>query len=197
MLDETAQRQFLERMAVSPNLRGLFSHDKRELLGFKIGWMLPEFFADFCKGNCLPFEQCELILMEATGMTECHMHKLGGAMFMPLGSTHGFPDPKGGTLIGSYSGMGEGVTLTPYPARAGQVFRIEPGKVHAFYTEPGKSLSAIGLIYPKIRQNEEFDVVPFELIETAGVYTARERGIVGPAPPFSFEAAYQGAWFID
>ena len=120
MLNELAMRQFFERQADSPSLRNLFSYDQRQLLGFKIGWMLPEFFGDICRGNGLQAGNCELILMEANGLTECHMHTQGGATFFPLGDIHGFPNPGGGTLVADYKPGFDTYELEKLPANPGE-----------------------------------------------------------------------------
>ncbi|MGV3346969.1 hypothetical protein ACGVWS_14940 [Enterobacteriaceae bacterium LUAb1] len=137
----------------------------RDLLGFRIGWLEPELASQFCAENKLDADNCEIIMMQATGLTECHVHKMGSTTFMALGEKHGFNDPQGGTLFGDYQQGEQEFQLTPERAESGEVFTVDAGKIHAFFADQGGELTAIGIVSPKIRKGEdEFDAVNFRFI---------------------------------
>lgn len=119
----------------------------QSLLGFKIGWALPaqvkKLYIDFY----IDPKNSEVIMMQATGLTECHMHKTGATTFMS-----DF-DPT------SYEQKLELICH-----RSGEVFTVPAGKIHAFAADLGGSLTLIGIVNPKIRTGNEFDVVPFDYV---------------------------------
>ena len=104
--------------------------------------------------------------MQAIGLTECHAHRKGTTVFMALGKQHGFADPKGGTFFGKFREGQDTFQLIPERAQAGQIFEVGASQIHAFFADDGGELTAIGIVCPKIRQEESFDVVPFKYVTT-------------------------------
>mgnify|MGYP001571339453 FL=1 len=136
----------------------------QSLLGFKIGWALPaqvkKLYIDFY----IDPKNSEVIMMQATGLTECHMHKTGATTFMVLGREHGIAPPSGGTFMGDFDPTSYEQKLELIRHRSGEVFTVPAGKIHAFAADLGGSLTLIGIVNPKIRTGNEFDVVPFDYV---------------------------------
>ncbi|MFA6304352.1 MAG: hypothetical protein WCV73_02250 [Patescibacteria group bacterium] len=138
--------------------------DQQELLGFRIGWFKdadPLLIAAGYKPD-----QCELILMQADTMTDCHLHMKGATTFLFLGEEHGFKNPNGGTLMTNFQHGQEEFELIDHPAVAGQSLLVSAQVIHAFHAQETAGLTAIGLVHSKIRKGPgEFDVVDFNFID--------------------------------
>ncbi|MGC6031565.1 hypothetical protein [Enterobacter kobei] len=157
--------QLLSEMIKNANDGKSLFTNWRQLLGFQIGWLEPTLAERFCLENDLDTSNCEIIMMQATGRTECHAHQVGSTVFMALGSVHGFRDPQGGTLFGDYLPGEKTFSLKPERASSGEMFTVEPGKIHAFFADSGGELTAIGIVSPKIMKGEdEFDAIKFKFI---------------------------------
>ena len=137
----------------------------QSLLGFKIGWALPSLVEKLHLDHGIDPASSEVIMMQANDLTECHLHQTGASTFLVLGEQHGVPDPKGGTYLADQDhNRGEQV-LTLHPHMTGEIFTVSAGRIHAFMAEPGGSLSLIGIVSPKIRTGNEFDVVPYDYVD--------------------------------
>lgn len=161
LLSELAQ--MLETKTVS-ELFGEF----KELLGFRIAWLKESIASQLCSGHGIDLSVSELIIMQADGLTKPHMHLSGETLFLPLGSSHGFMNPKGGTLFGEFDESHDIFPLTMQAAEAGEYFTVPAGKIHAFRSLQKEGLTLIGIVNPKIRQAENnFDAVPFRFLNEA------------------------------
>lgn len=167
-MKEQLLRDLAEAIAASGDGRKLFIN-WQHLLGFRIGWANEQLARELCVKYDLNPNECEIIMMQATGLTECHMHQRGSTVFMALGKQHGFADTRGGTLFGDFKEGQEEFQLVPEHAQAGETFEVSAGKIHAFFAEPGGELTLIGLVMPRIKQGNEFDVVPFKYVSDRNV----------------------------
>lgn len=139
--------------------------DMNSLLGFRIAWLKDELAARLFKKYGLNPKECEVILMQADGLTKCHLHKRGESIFLPLSTEHGAVEPDGGTLFGDFDEAVNVFKLEMKEAKAGQFFTVPAGKIHAFKANKNSGLTLIALVNPKIRQGEEsFDAVPFRFL---------------------------------
>jgi hypothetical protein len=114
-------------------------------------------------------------MMQATAHTECHLHERGASTFLALGTEHGFSDPSGGTFLGHEVSDTSAVPLQATYQKSNEILDIGAGVVHAFFADPGTTLTLIGLVTPRIRHNDRFDVVAFDLITAGDVTEARRR----------------------
>lgn len=135
--------------------------NKRELLGFQIGWLRPDMHQKVCIASGINPEECEIVLMHADSKTKCHMHLNGASTFLILGEDHGLTEPKGGVLVADFVEGKKEYMLSDVPAFTGQIVEIPAKQIHSFYGDNGR-MSAIGFVYPKINTSkDEFDVVDF------------------------------------
>ncbi len=139
--------------------------DWQSLLGFKIGWLQPTLAKRLSGDYQIDLNSSEIIMMQATGLTECHQHTIGVTTFMVLGPEQGFSEPKGGTYLGDFDPLSAEQDLQLNRHRTGEIFTVPAGKIHAFAADPGGSLTLIGIVQPKIRTGDEFDVVPFKYLD--------------------------------
>lgn len=146
---------------ISPKSARLFQ-GWQQLLGFRIGWANPALARKVCAKHGVDPDQCEIIMMQANGTTECHVHMEGATRFMVLGTEHGFANPSGGILVAAYEDDKSEYELQEVRQGPGEVFDVPARTVHAFFANAGSELTAIGLVYPRVRRGEnEFDVVEF------------------------------------
>ena len=163
MKHTNALEELRDRIAKVEDGRTLFE-GWRELLGFRIGWAKLEVALALCAHHGMNTDDCEIIMMQAMGITECHLHATGKTTFLALGKEHGFADPRGGTLFGEFREGRKEFTLVPERAKAGEMFEVGAGRIHAFFADQGGELTLIGVVTPKIKQEDRFDVVPFEYV---------------------------------
>jgi hypothetical protein len=132
-----------------------------DLLGSRIGWVEGELFRELCVRYGIS-EECEVVMVQISALTECHLHRVGASTFMVLGKRDVII-PKAEILLGDYSPGETDFSLVRLPAVGGKVFEIPAGKIHAFVaSEP--ALTLIGVVNPRIRNGDEFDIVPFEYL---------------------------------
>ena len=139
--------------------------DWQSLLGFNIGWVLHRLFEKLCGDHGIDRGNSEIIMMRAAGLTECHLHRTGASTFMVLGPQQGMPRPEGGTYLGDHDQSKIEQKLEFHRHKVGDIFSVPAGTIHAFAADPGGSLTLIGVVSPKIRRSNEFDVVPFDYID--------------------------------
>lgn len=140
-------------------------HNKRDLLGFQIGWLKPINHKKICELAGINPEKCEIVLMHAHSLTECHMHQKGGSTFLVLGETHGCKNPNGGILTATAEKGKTKYSLSDNKSFTGQLIKVPAGQIHAFYGNEQGGLSALGFVYPKINIGEnDFDVVEYQFI---------------------------------
>lgn len=151
-------------LRISPQPTRLFT-DWQELLGFRIGWAKPALARKICGKYGFNPDECEIIMMQANGQTECHVHLDGATHFMVLGSEHGFAEPSGGILTAPYEDGRSEYELEERRQASGEIFDVPARTVHAFFADAENGLTAIGFVYPKIRRGEnQFDVIEFETV---------------------------------
>lgn len=139
--------------------------DWQRLLGFDIGWLRPRLADELCHRHGFAPEECEVILMQAHGRTDCHVHERGTATFLVLGREHGFADPCGGVLLADYSAGQNEYVLRPHYQEGGELLTVPAGKVHAFFADPGSEFNALAFVQPRIRAGDAFDAVEFQYVE--------------------------------
>jgi hypothetical protein len=88
--------------------------DWHSLLGFRIGWLQEPFLTHLCSKMCIDPKEVEVVLMHATGKTECHLHEHGESTFMTLGLSYGFEDATGGILTNTYNAQLMYINLKGY-----------------------------------------------------------------------------------
>ncbi len=147
----------------------------QQLLGFEIGWATPDVANDLCSKYGVKPEDCEIVMMRANGLTECHLHEQGASTFLVLGGGEGQRPPSGGTLLADYVSGKWDYTLEPVRHAAGECFDIPADKIHAFFADPGEQLTLIGFVRPKIKNGNGFDVVPFDYVKHIAPVSVRKR----------------------
>lgn len=142
-------------------------HQKRKLLGFEIGWLKPVHHKKICELAGINPDACEIVLMHAHSLTECHMHQKGASTFLVLGENHGMRNPNGGILTAQFIEGKKEYNLSDNKAFEGQILEVPSGQIHSFYANEPGGLSAIGFVYPKINTGkDEFDVIEFQFTES-------------------------------
>jgi hypothetical protein len=166
--EKKRKMQLLLELARLISIVGRFSvpfGEMNELLGFRIAWLKKELAEKLFYKFGLDSESCEVIVMQADGLTECHLHTAGEGIFLPLDESHGALNPDGGTLMGDYEESHNIFNLTMTGAIKGKFFTIPAGKIHAFKANKNAGLTLIAIVSPKIRKGEdEFDVTPFRFL---------------------------------
>ena len=148
--------------------------DKRDLLGFQIQWLKSDLHLELCNAHGLEAEEAEVMLMQAFGRTECHLHTNGCTLFKTLGPDEGFPDPGGsGMLSGRYAPGEDTYDLEWMVFEPGEFSLVVPYQIHAFVAREGKVLTAMGVVQPRIRSGDDyFDVLDFEFLSDRKVKAA-------------------------
>ena len=148
--------------------------DKRKLLGFEISWLKADLHSKLCEANGIQAEKAEVMLMQAFGRTECHLHTNGSTLFKTLGPDDGFPHPEGsGMLTAMYAPGEDTYDLDWVVFEPGELSLVVPYQIHAFVAKEGKVLTALGVVQPRIRYGHDyFDVVDFEFLSDRKVRAA-------------------------
>lgn len=139
----------------------------QQLLGFSLQFLKPDLLNKYCTKYGMNVDDTEIVLMQAEGMTECHMHQKGLSLFRTLGPAEKFLAPNGsGILTADYKSGQELFDLKQQPLKMGDFSVIEPNVIHAFYATEGSILTALGIVSPRIRKgHNDFDVVDFDFID--------------------------------
>jgi len=156
------------------NPRCLFDN-WQQLLGFEIGWIERDYAAKLCRSYHVDPDECEIVMMCAHDLTECHLHERGASSFLVLGKGYGFPEPLGGTLFADYIEGKRDYTLEPVRRANRENFDVPAGKIHAFFADPDQHLTLIGFVRPKIKAESGFDVVPFDYVSRFAPVKVRMR----------------------
>jgi hypothetical protein len=135
--------------------------DTQKLLSFEISFLKDSHLKRYCDKHGLDANDTEIILMQATGLTDCHLHTKGQSTFITLGSKHGFPEPgSSGLLSAEYKEDMEEYELSAEHFGVDEISVVRPMQIHAFYAEEGHTLTALGVVSPRIRHGQSsFDVV--------------------------------------
>ncbi len=136
----------------------------QSLLGFNIGWAQPS-YVDMLSGlHALRSDTFEIVMLQVHGLSEAHVHERGAGYLMILGEEDGFQDPRGGVLSAYYSKDRDGYLLDREYYYAGQELVIEPDEIHAAFADPGTEMTAVGIVSPRIRNGDTFDIIHFDFI---------------------------------
>lgn len=140
--------------------------DTQKLLGFEISFLKDEHLKHYCDKHGLDPKNTEIVLMQATGLTDCHLHTKGHSTFITLGGKHGFPEPgNSGLLSAEYKEGVEEYELNAEHFGVDEISVVRPMQIHAFYASEGHTLTALGVVSPRIRHEKaSFDVVDYAYI---------------------------------
>lgn len=135
--------------------------DTQKLLGFEISFLKEDHLKRYCDKHGLDAENTEIVLMQATGLTDCHLHTKGHSTFITLGNKHGFPEPgHSGLLSADYKEGVKEYELNAEQFGVDEISVVQPMQIHAFYASKGYTLTALGVVSPRIRHEQgSFDVV--------------------------------------
>lgn len=135
--------------------------DTQKLLGFEISFLKEKHLKRYCDKHGLQAKNTEVVLMQATGLTDCHLHTKGHSTFITLGKKHGFPDPgNSGLLSAEYEEGVQEYALSAEQFGVDEISVVRPNQIHAFYANKGHTLTALGVVSPRIRHaKNSFDVV--------------------------------------
>ena len=120
----------------------------QELLGFEIGWAKPKVAAQLCGRYRVKPDECEIIMMRASGLTECHLHANGASTFFVLGRSTADHDQRGGTLIADYIKGKDDYLLEPVRHAVGGFFEGPPRQNHPIFPGPPGPLAPVRLFPP-------------------------------------------------
>ena len=135
--------------------------DTQKLLSFEISFLKENHLKRYCNKHGLDAKNTEIVLMQATGLTDCHLHTKGHSTFITLGSKHGFSEPGGsGLLSAEYKEGVKEYELSAENFGVDEISVVRPMQIHAFYATEGHTLTALGVVSPRIRYGQSsFDVV--------------------------------------
>lgn len=158
---------------INKPIKTLFN-DTQKLLGFEISFLKENHLERYCRKHGLEAKNTEIVLMQATGRTDCHLHTKGHSTFITLGNKHGFPEPGGsGLLSAEYKDGVKEYELTAEQFGVDEISVVKPMQIHAFYATEGHILTALGVVSPRIRHGESsFDVVDCDYISENKVRVA-------------------------
>ena len=155
--------------------RNHFFEHWQQLLGFEIGWAKLDIASRECREYGVNPSDCEIVMMRASGLSECHLHEHGSSTLFVLGEGYGSPAPSGGILVADYIEGKRDYLLEPIRHKTGDIVEVPAGKIHAFFADPGGQLALIGFVRPRIKRGDEFDVVPFDYVSHIPSVRVRKR----------------------
>ena len=177
MLSLTVKKAMLDRLTGMFNpgrseqvRNGPFTRDARQVrgVGAQIIWLAEGTKAKVCGEFGVDPGSVEIMLMRVSGgPPEVHRHHRAESLLKVLGAEHGFPDPSGGTLMGTPDEE-DCALLSLRTHEAGEFVQVKPGVVHGFVSDQPDGLVAIGIQDPPIRRGETFDIEEFKLLRGSG-----------------------------